>query len=219
MTNFPSFLGAPRALRASDAGGAAAGLDLVVPGFELTCQEHTNWCWAAVTQAVERVLAGDFAQATIASDHVGLSHPEKSCDQFDPDETDQLDCAPGNCAAHCNSPHSLFAVLTERNRLQDEGLLSGKIAFDQLKAEIANHRPVPCRIQWNGTDSGAHFVCVAGVSDGGGQRFVHVFDPLSPGIGAGAADRLTMRFETFRDAYVDLSTGTRGAQSHAYLVG
>ncbi|MBD8700595.1 MULTISPECIES: papain-like cysteine protease family protein [unclassified Sphingomonas] len=214
----PAFMGAPLALRSSDRGGAPSGTEHVVPGFELVCQEQTNWCWAAVTQAVERLDHNPVEQADIATDHIARSRPDEGCDVFDPADVEERACAEASCDAHCNSPHSLTAILNERGRLRENGGL-GRISFSALKAEIMAGRPVPCRIAWQ--TGGAHFVCVAGVSDGGaGKRFVHVYDPLFPGLAQGRADRLTMRFDTFRDGYAD-RTGEKvlGEQSHAYLVG
>lgn len=102
--SYPTFLGTRATLKPTDRGGGRTGVEHVVPGFLMTCQEETNWCWAAVTQAVERIGGDAVDQADVATDHIAASRPDENCAVFDPDDADEADCGAHACEAQCNAP-------------------------------------------------------------------------------------------------------------------
>lgn len=211
---YPSFLGAPLTVNRLHVPGALNSDRLTVPHFSLDTQRFDNWCWAAVTQAVERHKGNQVQQVQIASDHIGRGQPGRSCAEFDPQDTTAGSCIVSACQSRCNATHSLRTILDERGLLVK--FVANTLGYHEIKAEIANGRPVPCRIAWN-DGGGAHFVCVAGCfDDGGSEQFVVVYDPLNPDVDAGPADRLEVRYEDFCLRF--RSGASEGAVSHVYFV-
>lgn len=183
-----------------------------VPDFQLICQELTNWCWAAVTQSILHANASPSAQRDVAIEHIKTHRPNEG--QWVDTATQSGACNDAQCVAQFNAPHSLRRILTERNLLRANGVIRQGLTFDKVREEIDTNRPIPCRIEWQ-AGIGAHFVCVAGYAVNGSDQFVHVFDPLLPGVRAGEASRSSMRFDTFLDSY---PLGTLvGRLTHAYL--
>jgi hypothetical protein len=120
-------------------------------------QEEGNWCWAAVSAAVDRYFdpAKALAQCEIASKVLGV----KNC------------CY--NKDAH-NEGAALEDALGAVNRQREPPC--GAIGFEQLKSEIDAEMPVCVRIAW--TKGGAHFVSLYGyrISESG-ARTIEVGDP------------------------------------------
>ena len=213
MSNLPGFLSA---LVRSGADPGKPRRRVAVRNFSLDRQNHTNWCWAAVTQAVERAVgAADLGQGDIASHHIA-NGPGGSCGDFDPGDTQEKRCDDDACASPCNAPHSLTRILKERARWTRTNA-GPPSDYSTVKAELDEGRPVPCRVAWTDGLGGAHFVCIgACADDAAGGRFVTVWDPSNPDIGFGPADRLEMRWEDFRDRY---RLGSRvGRLTHVYEV-
>jgi hypothetical protein len=185
-------------------------------GFSLTCQEEDNWCWAAVSQAVEAFGRRRVSQESVASDHIQASGRAFTCAPPNRTETTAGACGSSGCDTACNGPHSLGRVLNERSLLSSYITQGAPILFDQLVHEItARGRPVPCRIEWGG--GWGHFVCVFGwATDTAGNRYVTVHDPLHPGKNAGPAHRREIRYDDFCNRYaLGLSVGTN---NYAYAV-
>ena len=215
-SSLPAFL-APviQTLAADDGGAAQLSVTATVASFQMACQEETQWCWAAVTQAVERLSSSSFSQSEIASRHIDPTGGGLVC-------VHPLIANPPQgalchtCHAGCSSPHSLGKILGERGRLAGDPL-AGPPSFDEIVAAISTDlRPLPVRISWPG-DSG-HFICVTGYSvDAAGVRRVTVVDPLHPNIGAAVADAQDLRFETFLEAY-PAGDGTSGKPNFRYRI-
>lgn len=211
MARLPAFLSS---MMPGDAGGGTHDR-IEVAGFGLNRQRHTNWCWVAVTQAVERTMSGVTpSQGDIASFHIA-NGPGGSCGNFDPSDTAAVRCDSGACQSPCNAPHSLTRILKERGRFARPH--QPPFDYSAVKAELAGGRPVPCRVAWNDGGGGAHFVCIGACADDGGQeQFVTVWDPSNPDIGTGPADNAEMRWEELRDDY---RLGARTGQlTHVYGV-
>lgn len=201
---------------ASDLGGGPAPSQVTgtVASFAMETQQEQQWCWAAVTQSVERWRGNAITQSEIASFHIdplaaGLicSHPLGG--------TGSGTLCKG-CQADCGDPHSLTQVLDGRGRLTPNGATNNAPSFAEVRKSIDADRPLPVRIEWGGGKG--HFVCVTGYAvDGAGIEWVTVHDPLLPGINAGAADDRDLRFATFVTAYPSTS-GASGVPNFHYEV-
>lgn len=151
----------------------------------MNCQKTQYWCWAAVTESINRwagMLWKD--QAGIASEHVG-----SPCSEGDlPHTDDDPKCGAATpCARKCNSAHMLSKVLEGQNHLVRAVSVkkSGQLTFDRVVEVIDGGKPLPLRISF---PNGGHFVCVIGYADDGqGNEFVAVLDPMVPGVGSSQA--------------------------------
>lgn len=216
MASLPRFLALSATAQIADAGGASAGTQYSdkVRQFTMTCQEELQWCWAAVTQSVEAWGGSAQSQSEIASFHIDPNAAGLVCvHPLDPAVPGGV-CTP--CQRGCGGPHSLGRVLAQRSRLAGDGAITGVPAFQQIVDAINAQRPLPVRINWGNGDG--HFICVTGYAvDGDGNQWVAVYDPLTPGVGAGAADEQELRYETFANAYPS-SDGSVGRPNFRYEV-
>jgi hypothetical protein len=123
-----------------------ASLDL-----QMAQQEQTLWCWVAVSISVKHFFdaSGWIRQCEQARSQV----PRPCCD--DP--------------ASCNQDGYLKAALEHVSVFHQ--LFEQSVPFETIVAEIAQRRPVCCRIEW--PDKTGHFVCI----DGYEGRTLFVKDP------------------------------------------
>ena len=192
MTALPTFLQPAAHSQTSDLGGGPSDAQLsearAVESFEMICQEDEQWCWAAVTQAVERWHNTTVSQTDVASYHAGT----------DAKVPPPNDCEDRLCGLGPSNTHRLSKVLSERKLL-------GKVTqsaprFEDIKRVIGEQRPLPVRIKWNG--DGGHFLCISGYSeDSKGRQRVKVHDPLVPGVRQGSVDVQTIPFQKFVEKY------------------
>lgn len=220
MSAAPRFLGRltplPARRAAAEPLGVGSNGDLATYG--MTCQEQSNWCWAAVTQAVLAARSVSETQEAVATGHIQASGRPQGCAPPNDGVVGAGACGMGvTCTTPCNGPHSLGAVLGERQLLQGYLSQGAAVSFAQVVSEISQRRkPVPCRIDWNG--AGGHFVTIiAWRETANGQRFVTVLDPLVPGLRAGAASRREIAFGDFIARYQSGSGGV-GTNNYAYAV-
>jgi hypothetical protein len=100
--------------------------------------------------------------------------------------------------------------------LRPGGATNAPPAFDEIVDAISSQRPLPVRIDWNGSDG--HFVCVTGYAiDGDGGERVTVHDPFVPGVGQGPVEDQDMPFEAFLTAYAS-QAGNDGTPNFKYEV-
>jgi hypothetical protein len=194
------------AMRPVDGGGRAP-----LPGsagvrgslsLEMTCQEEEQWCWAAVTQLVDRWHSSvhdpqnldGVSQSEIASHHIKPNGGLVCSTPLGPG----IGSTCSSCGRGCGGPHLLSEVLKGRSALAKPPR-NAPPTFIDVRLAIDADRPLPVRIDWGAaTKNAGHFVCVVGyLEDASGVQWVEVFDPLSPALRAGPADTLTMRFEDF----------------------
>jgi Papain-like cysteine protease AvrRpt2 len=197
-------------------GIATSGSSAVLP-IRLVCQEEGQWCWAAITQAVEDWRGSVVSQSEVASHHIA---PDGGLVCATPlGDAGGQSCAA--CAEGCGDAHYLSAVLAERNRLKSSPI-NNPPTFNAIRRAIdVDRRPIPLRIDWGAAaNNSGHFVCVVGYKvDGTGKRWVSVFDPLSPGVGEGATEPLTMRFaDLVGNATYAASSGSGGSVNYMYEV-
>ena len=144
-----------------DPGGDAIGSRYDVVSVEP--QQQSEWCWAAVTLAVEKYFnpASTLTQCSIANRVLG----QKSC------------CGDQKEQAACNKLEELQNALASVNRLA--AAIARPLRFTEVKQQIDAGLPVCARIQW--ASGGAHFVVLEGyrVLPSGAQH-VYVADPLNP---------------------------------------
>jgi hypothetical protein len=202
----PSFLASAVAWVSPDATGDEID-------FTMLHQEATNWCWAAVTQAVLFYLDENrfIKQARIATDHIRRTQPNITC------VADQGEVAGGTCDNVCNKPcngfHKVRVVIQENG--VEVGVLRAEspVRFEDVVSEIGRRRPVVCRIAYE--DSSGHFVCLTGWRVRGGVRSVRVHDPRAGSLGRKVPSSwLTL------DEFIHYSAGgAAGLNNYSYRVG
>ncbi|HEU4717169.1 MAG TPA: C39 family peptidase [Bacteroidia bacterium] len=121
-----------------------------------TClhQEQTEWCWVAVTAAVNGFYGRTLQQCDIANNCL-----------------DQSTCCVDGSSAACNTPWYLNRSLSDYNSLN--AMTAGKMEFASVQSEIDNSNPVCLRIGWNG--GGGHFVAVYGYNST--DEYITIGDP------------------------------------------
>ena len=173
---------------AAAAAGGAAQASGWLQGFGVPHQLQTEWCWAAVSCGVAAFYGpSQWTQCSIASA-----------------ERAPLDCCGSDGPGACNQPFSLDAPLIRVGHFDHRNDTS--IAFAGVQAEINGLRPLGCRIQWAGTNNGAHFVALGGwLIAADGSTYVNVCDPLYGTV--------QKKYDDFASAYV--SPGD--AWTHSYF--
>ncbi|HEY0310948.1 MAG TPA: papain-like cysteine protease family protein [Allosphingosinicella sp.] len=161
------------------AGGAGAQAQGDAFAIEMVGQEQTNWCWAAVTQAIEiHLRQARYSQEEIATHHISQNRPGASCAPPEASRTGGGRCAAAfRCAAECNGDHDVTCVLGERGIATTVLAEDAPVPFEALPAQIAARRPIICRMAF-GNDG--HYLCITGwwVAPNG-TRQVLVCDPWS----------------------------------------
>jgi hypothetical protein len=156
--------------------------------FQVETQQESNWCWAAISSAVDRYYSpySFLTQCEVAAEMPGLQ--QDAC--IDPEQN--------------NDPEALQTALDVIGRGYTPKTLG--IDFKTLQAEIDAGRPVCVRIEWTG--GGAHFVVLCGyqewTSGVNTLETVDVADPFYPDS--------TRSFNDFPESYHG-----GGIWSHTYL--
>lgn len=133
--------------------------------FVMQQQLESEWCWAAVAQAIKTFFSPSSAvtQCQIAQPVVSMENPSLAITNCCDDPT------------QCNMPAYLQDALNVTQNLSK--IVDGDVPFDQLKSELSNGNPVGVRIQWS--DGGAHFIAIDGYREfSSGAQQVLVADPL-----------------------------------------
>jgi hypothetical protein len=141
--------------------GSGLGTKAATMAFQMEKQEESEWCWAAVSASIDHHFdsSSTSTQCEIASEVIN---------------------APDCCThkSQYNEPEQLQDALNVVHRLRK---VTGRLAFDQLQAEIDAGRPVGVMILWDGGDGAAHFVVVSGYCVlASGVRTIDVADPYYP---------------------------------------
>jgi hypothetical protein len=156
--------------------------------FQVETQEESNWCWAAISSAVDRYYNpySFLTQCEVAAEMPGLQ--QNAC--IDPEQN--------------NAPEALQTALDVIGMGNTPKTLG--IDFKTLQSEIDAGRPVCARIEWTG--GGAHFVVLCGYQEWtrgvNTLATVDVADPFYPDS--------TRRFDDFPTSYHG-----GGVWSHTYL--
>jgi hypothetical protein len=220
MPYLPGFMATLATGGAAPPGFAGAPTRRILD-VNLTLQEQTNWCWAAVTQALLRfVHHREVSQEAIASRHMQLTDKLYTCAGSHRREVlDEVSCGDGACDAGCNNAHFLRIIMTEQGCFDDFVSSEAPPRFRDIQLEINARRPLPCRVQWDpkdGEDQGGHFIIVSGWEVGPDEEpRVHVLDPLW-NEGTKAVVRRTMAYDDFAKAYV--GTAGNGSINFSYRV-
>ena len=130
--------------------------------FVMPAQEQTDWCWAAVSDAVARFYnpACGTTQCNIAGATLARS-----------------DCCTGSAPSPCNIPWKLDRSLGTVHHLN--AMSTTPTAYATVRDEIDAGNPVCARIAW--PIRGGHFIALSGYFDAtapGGPDLVDVADPL-----------------------------------------
>jgi Papain-like cysteine protease AvrRpt2 len=154
-----------------------AYVEVKIP-FNLQKQEQDNWCWAAMTDSVNKFFdpTTSWTQCKLASAHFTGNN-----------------CCINGASAACNQPYATRDALRDLGNL---GSIQTKPAgFQTIMNEINGNRPLACRMEWRG--GGAHVVAAYGFAqadyDGLFDQWVFVKDP---GQGIGDSKYLYNKFKT-----------------------
>ncbi|HJQ40786.1 MAG TPA: papain-like cysteine protease family protein [Thermoanaerobaculia bacterium] len=143
-------------------------------------QQKSLWCWVAVSVSVKRF----YTTATI-----------HQCEQAS-SQNDGKPCCDDPDA--CNVKDGYLMAALQRLGVFRQ-LVEDSVPFELLAAEIAQKRPVCCRIEWR--DRTGHFVCI----DGYDGRALFVKDPWDGAF-------LRVPYDEFKTRY----RGS-GRWTHTYL--
>jgi hypothetical protein len=181
-----------------------------VAEISVDAQQQSNWCWAALIQSLLRCRGDTATQEEIVTTHLNRTGRRYTCGGGNEGHQTGGECTDVACSASCNDEHSLGVTLPEI------GLLSGDLSvgrpppFELLVEEIANQRPVPCRVAW--TSGGGHVFLIVACSVQDGTPTVHALDPAAAPAGAVPED--TVAHADLDGAYVRMSK--IGRVDHAY---
>src|SRR5438132_961732 len=103
-------------------------------------QEEPQWCWAAVTQSVERWHGNSVSQPEVASFHINAGAGPICSRPLSPGGSGSQ-CT--GCTADCGDPHRLSAVLDGRNRLALGGVIALPPSFVEIRQAVDAQRPLP----------------------------------------------------------------------------
>jgi hypothetical protein len=126
--------------------------------FQMQKQEHSNWCWAAVSVSVDR-----FFDSGSSWQQCGMAHAELG-----------LPCCEGT-DQRCNKPFFLEQALDRVGRLKGSPQ-PAPLSFSQIKLELDAGHPVGVRIEWN--DGSGHFVLITGYNETPGVQRLTIDDPF-----------------------------------------
>jgi hypothetical protein len=108
-------------------------------------QQQTQWCWAAVSVAVNLYYHPTSGRTQCAVVNTALN---------------QTTCCQNGSTAQCNQPWFLDQALQIVGNLN--AFTGGKATLNTVQTEVNNCRPICMRIGW--TAGGGHFVTVFGYS-------------------------------------------------------
>jgi hypothetical protein len=111
--------------------------------FSMQNQNHTEWCWAAVSVSISHFYnsVSSWTQCDVVDAEFSLSN-----------------CCSNGSSSQCNQPWYLDKALTRTSNLN---VMSTEVtSYQDLNTEIENGYPLCCRIGWNG--GGGHFVALHG---------------------------------------------------------
>lgn len=190
LTRLPAFLGPPTQLAIQPSVGLGlAATRAAVPNFAMRKQLQSNWCWAAVTEAVLALAGAPKTQDLVATEHMQANgRPGVTCAGPAAGNRNNQSCgATPACAADCNDTHFIRHVLTEQGRFRAI-ITAGGIAptYAQIQTEIARQRPMIVVINWPpvGPVVLGHFIAVTGWQVANGVDYVEVHDPANPASGS-----------------------------------
>ncbi len=135
--------------------------------FSMQQQLESEWCWAAVAQAIKTFFSptAELTQCRIAQPVLTV---------------EQSIAAATNCCenpAACNVPATLQDALNVTQNLNK--IVDSSVPFDQVKSELTDGHPIGVRIQWS--NGQAHFIAIDGYREfSSGAQQVLVADPLMP---------------------------------------
>jgi hypothetical protein len=157
---------------------------IMLDHFEMNVQCHSNWCWAAVGEAVARFYNPntDCTQRAIAKLQLGPKFGyDAACGSDD--------------GLPSNIPETLQSVLNQFD-CDGGGDIPGRPApLEKVQQQIENHRPVCVRVRW--ADGTGHFVVITGFVPGTERLYVE--DPLGPNPHEVSYSVLSKGYKTLHD--------------------
>lgn len=170
-----------------------------VNGLRLMGQGESNWCWAAVTQALLNRKGIERTQEELVTDHIQSNGRTYSCEPPNRERTEGGYCSEDGCTASCNDVHSLRAVLRQHGLFDMQLSTNGPPSFEKIQKEIDEQRPVPSKIRWGLGDG--HVILVNGYFfNEAGKPCVLVLDPASAKEGVEVAEEPMLHY-TYANEY------------------
>ena len=135
--------------------------------FSMQQQLESEWCWAAVAQAIKTFFSPT-AEAHPVQDrstgtHRGTIHRRS------------------HELLRESRPHAMCATLQDALNVTQNlnKIVDSSVPFDQVKSELTDGHPIGVRIQWS--NGQAHFIAIDGYREfSSGAQQVLVADPLMP---------------------------------------
>jgi len=164
--------------------------------FTMIDQEHSLWCWAAVSESVAKFYThrSPLTQCQIATEVIG----------------DNANCC-GN--GDCNTDMQLELGLRETKNFKK--IERKALEWEDVVAEILDERVICATIDWDTSDRDGpcHFVVIFGYSIGrtSGVKKVYIEDPVD------AQGMRFMEFEEFKTNYVCTTLGRGGTWIESFL--
>jgi hypothetical protein len=158
-------------------------------GMQIEIQNHSQWCWAAVSVSVAAFLdqSSNWTQCSLAT------------------QVKQVDCCEGYTDA-CDNGEVLSKPLKVVGVYG--GFHSTALSYRQVKQTIEQSLPVCCFIDWHDGSVVGHFVVVGGWLEGdSGTVYLDVFDPSDGGVR-----------QVVYDQFVQQGYRTGGSWTDSYLV-
>jgi len=165
--------------------------------FPIGLQQCSEWCWAAVTEAVCKCYGDAAAPRQCEVANLVLQLSTDSCTECDCEQ---------DPFAICNQSQNLASVLNAVHH--DRGNPIGGIStltFEDVKSNIDNGRPIVVEVTLDDPAASGHAVAIYGYTDEG---IVSIADPMHPD------DQIRVRFVDF---VAGGQTDLHGTWKAAYL--
>ena len=169
----------------------------MILSLDLIGQEETNWCWAAVTQAILKARGIAKAQEEIVSEHIERMGGAILCTGPNRQDINGELCLPDRCTASCNDPHRVMSGLAHQGCTVTV-IRAGVPRAESIRDETGHNHSIPCDVQWTSGD--AHVILICGWQEEDGDEWVYLLDPKDAPPGQPIAPH-RVRYGQLRDSY------------------
>ena len=151
------------------ANSFAAGINqsAFISDMGLYAQTESEWCWAASTETISRMMGAQKSQCKMASRFIKGQPGEFCCN------------AANGASAACNQPYYLDKALDHYKML--DHVYENQISQLNIIQDLRRRYPVGVRIGWDG--GGGHFLVLYGATYVGKNQTISLWNPLPIGKG------------------------------------
>ena len=138
-------------------------------------QETSEWCWAASGETIMADLGHGVAQSQLA--HDDMDPKSEACSSTFCDKPPAI----GDPCVHSGWPDF------EKHGFSSQHTTSAALTWDEIKQQLSdapNCGHTPFAMTWKWPGGGGHMMVVKGYSEVDGEKYVYVFDPWWPCVGA-----------------------------------